>query len=844
MSNEIHITGSGVTIIGRPIHINGNGINRTKIVADNYFVLRNNATGNVVNINDCWINFAVDGPYEASTGAKLSNVLVDGATATSAPNSGGESIVGCATEITGCTFKNCRFAGVVGNSRGVVDAYPLGATVTNSLFLNQSQWMSAVFCYGATITGSTFATGNTGNVVVYNKATPTYIDKCIFVSTSIGGTGWQITSSNYVWVKLSNTTMSSASITTQETNNLFEFSGHNTFNNVTISGPGRIGFEAGSITESTDGTGWRINLAGSTNRVGNSGEISGCTISGKSYSTGCLYLYGGSRLVNSLITGNAMTVNAGQVEVENNGSKSPVLIKGTSITGNTRGSYGGAFDALTTNGRVLIVNSIIDGCYINPGSRTWVYFNNITFPRVGWFYNEIPSQYSYYAPCIRLESGSTISVVGSNLADTRILMQTPVIAIGTYSSDETFEANTDHITFVKKDGSSILITGIGTYIRVDGVNDFSPIYKFTIGTGTGENTFHYGLTTAAAGKWLVPQYGMTSATAILTAALASRNTHFMNVAGEVIFGGTLTLPSGATISCVYANGVEQSKVTVTGGSMSLSGTCYMRGTLDMNNNIFLSNSTSIIGAGSGSIIDFKNAGHVEARSISTSARYVVIKNGKGLTSSDSGGGGGGGWYSYYGSLTLVGCVITGCTSAGRGGGVHCVGHSSCTINGCTISNCRSGSYGSGLSAIWGTSVTIANTLVTGCTGSCGVFLEGGNNTVTNCRIYNNISQGLRIYSGTTTVSGSTVDELVISGGAGAKCILSGTNRITKSLTAASNAVIEIQSGTTVNIQGITTNITAGTISVLGSCTIVNTSGTATTVNAGTYTTISTAGVAS
>lgn len=843
MANEIHISGSGVTTLGRALYINGNGIDRTKIIADSYTALINSSSGQVISVNDCCINFSVAGPGEASTGARLNNVLVDGATSQQA--AGGASIIGCAALVTGSTFKNCKYSSTASTTRGCIDAYPLGGTISNCLFLAQGQWMNAVFCYGTTLSDCTFSTANTGNVIVYNRSIATEVNRCAFDHTNLGFSGWSITASNYVRVKVTDSYFDTVSITTQDPNNLLEFYGINLTKNVTVSGTGRITINAGSITGSTAGTSWKINLAGSTNRIGNYGEIRGCTITGKSYSTGCLYLYGGSRLVNSLITGNAMTVNACHVDVENNASKSPVLIKGTSITGNTRGSYGGAFDTLATYGRVLLVDSIIDGCYINITSRTWIYFNNITFPRGGYLYNEIyANRYNNYAPTVRIESGSTISVVGSNRGDSLFVMRTPVIAIGTYSSDETFEANTGSITFVKKDGSSVLITGIGTYIQVNGINDFSPIYKFTIGTGTGENTLHYGLTTAAAGKWLVPQYGITAASAVLSSALTSRNAHFMNTAGEVIFGGVLSLPANSTVSCVYANGAEQSKVTVTGGSMSLSGTCYMRGTLDINNNIFLSNSTSIIGVGYGSIIDFKNAGHVEARSISTSARYVVIKNGKGLTSSDGGGGGGGGWYSYYGSLTLVDCVITGCTSAGRGGGVHCLGYSSCTINGCTISNCRSGSYGSGLSAIWGTSAAITNTLVTGCTGSCGVFLEGGNNTVTNCRIYNNISQGLRIYSGTTTVSGSTVDELVISGGAGAKCILSGTNRITKSLTAASNAVIEIQSGATVNIQGITTNITAGTISVLGSCTIVNTSGTATTVNAGTYTTISTAGVAS
>lgn len=622
MANEIHISGSGVTTLGRALYINGNGIDRTKIIADSYTALINSSSGQVISVNDCCINFSVAGPSETSTGARLHNVLVDGAT--SQQVAGGASIIGCATLITGSTFKNCRFSGTASNSRGCVDAYPLGGTISNCLFLAQGQWMTAVFCYGTTLSDCTFSTSNTGNVNVYNRAISTNVNRCAFDHTNLVFNGWSITASNYVWVKVTDSYFDTATITTQDPNNLLEFYGKNTMNNITISGTGRITVNAGSITGSEEGQSWKINLAGSTNRIGNHGEISGCTITGKSYSTGCLYLYGGSRLVNSLITGNAMTVNAGQVEVENNASKSPVLIKGTSITGNTRGSYGGAFDALTTYGRVLLVDSIVDGCYINVNSRTWIYFNNITFPRAGRLYTEIPvGQYSYYAPSVRIEDGSTVSVLNNTLGDSNYCFYSPCIAVGVQSSDGTFFANNGTFTFVKKNGTSIQIKGIGTYVRIDGVNDFSPIYQITSTAASGSGSLQYGILTATE-KWLVPMPNMTTASAVVSTAITNKPVFFMNAAGAPIFGGSISLPASTTVSCKYDSDIEASTVSVSGGSITAAGTCYIRGNLCANDKWDIVSGATVIGTGVGSIIRGTTYSSIYGKSITL--KYVTVYN--------------------------------------------------------------------------------------------------------------------------------------------------------------------------------------------------------------------------
>ena len=466
MANEIHISGSGVTTIGRALYINGNGIDRTKIIADSYTALINNSSGQVISVNDCCINFSIAGPSEVATGARLKNVLVDGATSQQA--AGGASIIGNATLITGSTFKNCRFSGTASNSRGCIDAYPLGGTISNCLFLAQGQWMTAVFCYGTTLSDCTFSTSNTGAVNVYNRSIATEVNRCAFDHTNLGFGGWAITASNYVWVKVTDSYFDTASITTQDPNNLLEFYGINLTKNVTISGTGRITINAGSITGSTAGTSWKINLAGSTQGVNNYGTIAGCTISGKSYSSPCLLMQANSKAINCLITGNAQTTNRSHVECSAN-----VLLKGTTISGNTRGSYGGAFDALTTTYSTSIVNCTIDACHISTIARTWIHFNNIWYPRVGCLYNETGSgQYSAYTPSVRIEDGSTVSVLNNTRTDTWGCIQSPCIAVGVQSSDGTFFANNGTFTFVKKNGTSIRVQGIGTYILMDGVNDF------------------------------------------------------------------------------------------------------------------------------------------------------------------------------------------------------------------------------------------------------------------------------------------------------------------------------------------------------------------------------------
>lgn len=852
MANEIHITGSGVTTIGHELHITGNGINRTKIIADSYTALINTANAQEITIADCSINFSVAGSNNTGYGTKLYNVLVDGAT--TQQSGGGANIIGCATLITGSTFQNCKWANNYSNARAVVDGFPLGGTISNCLF-NSNSVGTAIFCYGTTITGCTF--NNSGGVGVYNKASATIVTGSTFNNTTLRCGGWSITSSNYVWIKITDCIFNTSTIPTQNPLNLVEFFGNNILNNITISQTGQIKVNENAVVTTTSGNYWKINLSGSTKTVLNYGDITGCTITGKSHSSASLYLHGGSKINDCLITASTIAANNSHVKCYDNLNKRAIEVSGMTITGNIKSISGGGFESFDTDGRVCVSDSIIESYFLASNSTRWIYINNITFPLRGRLYYE--GRLESYAPRVRLEDGSTVSAVGSTLSTSAMVMWNPCsLAIGVQNSDQTFYVNNGYITYIKPDKSKVRLQGIGSFIRIDGVNDFSPIYQFTSSASTGEDTLYYGVTTPSTGRWLVPRFTINSASVVLTSALSGRNTHFMTAAGEVIFGGTFSLPASSTISCTYGVDSAHSKVSITGGSLTLAGQNVMRGRLDVSNGIMLLAGSTVFGNNTGeAIIDLKTAGHMEARSAGTCVvRGIRLYHGTATSNSDSYGGGGGGFYCYGATnLTLNGYIYQ-CSSANRGGGVHIVSATNATISSLYVTGCRAGSLGAAVSII-SSKPSLSYVYVNGTTtnnNGCAVFIELGSNvgTISRCYFYDNNKGNvttyydLQIYSGTVTITGSTINRVIISGATvyNKKCILTGFNKFSGCLKASAYSVIEIVSGATVNIQGMTEDITAGTISVLGNCTIVNTSGTSVTVTTGTYTTISTAGVAS
>lgn len=177
-------------------------------------------------------------------------------------------------------------------------------------------------------------------------------------------------------------------------------------------------------------------------------------------------------------------------------------------------------------------------------------------------------------------------------------------------------------------GGSTVLSGIGTYCKANGTNDFSAPYIVTQSTGTASGSLISGLTGSA--KYILMDYDVEDASATVTTALNNRVMNIMTASGDIILGGTCSIPVNAQVSVhvgKYENGVTNvvgSTVGINNGTVSLSGDCYLGGTFAVDTDCVVSANTVITGA-TGSIVA-PTAGAWLRTSATTDAARPKINN--------------------------------------------------------------------------------------------------------------------------------------------------------------------------------------------------------------------------
>lgn len=256
------------------------------------------------------------------------------------------------------------------------------------------------------------------------------------------------------------------------------FSGMNVLGG-TVSNAGTISISGGTLTSPNRDGYIDMKGAGSYLRMYANSTIAGCTITGWTGSNGVVYPLNPAgynvNLIDCLVTGNTASGNGGGL-CRYGVLTASVIISGSTFS-NNRCSNSGSNAIFFAGGELEIHNTIfaenqkvqiyqrdagyniilIDGMTCSPGTSTWT----------------IGDSKTHWEVTLRIQAGS-LNVASSAYADTAkfIGSQYSVLSVGSYDTNGVWVIG-GTASFVTNSGSTVSLSGIGTYVNANGDTDLS-----------------------------------------------------------------------------------------------------------------------------------------------------------------------------------------------------------------------------------------------------------------------------------------------------------------------------------------------------------------------------------